>query len=126
MPTINFPANPTLNQPYTFANKTWEWNGKGWEAVQSTLFATTEEVIVDFGPSIETFVKISVGATWVTLASKLNVILSGEATTDHDPEDYVLEEISAMATNIQAGVGFDLLCYAPNGTHGQYKLLIRG
>lgn len=34
MPTINFPANPTIGQQYTFANRTWEWNGQGWQAAQ--------------------------------------------------------------------------------------------
>ena len=30
MATLNFPVNPTLNQLYTFENKTWIWNGQGW------------------------------------------------------------------------------------------------
>jgi len=30
MATLNFPVNPTLNQLYTFENKTWVWNGQGW------------------------------------------------------------------------------------------------
>ena len=30
MPTLNFPVNPTLNQVYSFENKTWIWNGQGW------------------------------------------------------------------------------------------------
>ena len=27
---IAFPTNPTINQTYTFENKTWKWNGTGW------------------------------------------------------------------------------------------------
>lgn len=34
MPTINFPTGPTVGQLYTFANRTWEWNGQGWQAAQ--------------------------------------------------------------------------------------------
>ena len=28
---INFPNSPSLNQQYTYDNKTWEWNGIYWE-----------------------------------------------------------------------------------------------
>lgn len=28
---ISFPANPTLNQTYTYGNKTWQWNGTAWQ-----------------------------------------------------------------------------------------------
>ena len=31
MPTLNFPTNPSLNQTYSFAGKTWFWNGYGWQ-----------------------------------------------------------------------------------------------
>lgn len=43
---IDFPSSPTLNQQYTFAGKTWVWNGTGWEfkavdiAVQSEFTVT--------------------------------------------------------------------------------------
>ncbi len=94
------------------------------DAKQNAL--RTVEVIADFGFPRGTFTRVPVAATWVNSSSRLNVILSGEATADHDPEDYVLEEISAMATNIQNGTGFDLLVRAPNGTHGQYKLFVQG
>lgn len=32
MPTINFPINPTIGDIYTFAGRSWEWNGEGWQA----------------------------------------------------------------------------------------------
>jgi hypothetical protein len=28
---LNFPSNPVTNQIYSFAGKTWRWNGEGWE-----------------------------------------------------------------------------------------------
>ena len=31
MPTINFPANPSVNDTYTFGGKTWVWNGAAWQ-----------------------------------------------------------------------------------------------
>jgi hypothetical protein len=30
---MNFPSSPTLNQTYTYANKTWRWNGTAWNIV---------------------------------------------------------------------------------------------
>ena len=30
---VDFPANPTLNQLYTFSGRTWRWNGSAWDAV---------------------------------------------------------------------------------------------
>jgi hypothetical protein len=35
---INFPNNPSLNQKFTEAGKTWNWNGFAWDAV--TIIAT--------------------------------------------------------------------------------------
>lgn len=32
MPTINFPINPTVGDIYTFAGRSWQWNGEGWQA----------------------------------------------------------------------------------------------
>lgn len=32
MPTINFPTGPTVGELYTFADRTWQWNGQGWQA----------------------------------------------------------------------------------------------
>lgn len=29
---INFPANPTIGQVYTYSNRSWTWNGEGWQA----------------------------------------------------------------------------------------------
>jgi len=28
---INFPANPSLNDTYTYDSKTWKWNGEAWD-----------------------------------------------------------------------------------------------
>lgn len=85
----------------------------------------TVAVNADFG-AYETLITVPVVAPWVNSNSRLTVILSGESTIDHGPEDYLIEDISAMATNIQDGVGFDLICRAPRGTRGLYKLFIQG
>jgi len=41
MPTILFPTNPSLNDTYSFAGRTWKWNGDGWEKVASTTSGAT-------------------------------------------------------------------------------------
>lgn len=30
--SFNFPANPTVGDIYTFAGRSWQWNGEGWQA----------------------------------------------------------------------------------------------
>ena len=34
---MNFPINPIIGQEYNIANKTWIFNGKGWEAKSTTI-----------------------------------------------------------------------------------------
>lgn len=34
---LDFPNSPTLNQTYTVGDRTWKWNGTGWEAVSTTV-----------------------------------------------------------------------------------------
>jgi hypothetical protein len=37
MPTIDFPASPTLNQEYGFEGCVWRWNNSGWEIKPSLV-----------------------------------------------------------------------------------------
>lgn len=34
---INFPLNPTVNQVYTYGNRTWTFTGYGWQATTTSL-----------------------------------------------------------------------------------------
>jgi len=34
---INFPSNPQLNQTYTEGNRSWQWNGRFWQATSVTV-----------------------------------------------------------------------------------------
>jgi len=43
-------------------------------------------------------------------------------SSDHTPEDAILENIRLESTNILAGTGFDLHAHAPNGTYGKYTV----
>ena len=35
MSSINFPSNPALNQTYSFADRSWVWNGRAWRTVNT-------------------------------------------------------------------------------------------
>ena len=39
---LNFPANPTLNQIHSIADRSWKWNGVGWRAVSAELNKASE------------------------------------------------------------------------------------
>ena len=28
---LDFPASPSVNDTYTFSDRTWKWNGEGWQ-----------------------------------------------------------------------------------------------
>lgn len=75
----------------------------------------------------------TVAAAWVTSATVLAcTILSADSTgylgtsLDHDPEDSLVEGITAYATNIVPGVGFDVQAYAANNSWGRYTVNITG
>ena len=38
---IDFPNNPTLNEEFTSAGKTWKWNGYAWDAITLTPVGAT-------------------------------------------------------------------------------------
>lgn len=85
----------------------------------------TTQVELDFGHTADGFGDVAittVAATWVTANSIIQVQATGAASADHDPEDGLLEEISAMAVNIIPGTSFDIEAYAPNGTWGRYEM----
>ena len=45
---INFPNTPSLNQQYTYDNKTWEWNGIYWEVYSAlTSYITSAYTVGD-------------------------------------------------------------------------------
>jgi hypothetical protein len=64
--------------------------------------------------------RTTVSAVWVTNGMIINVQPYPITTSDHDPDDYALEDLIGVAQNIVPGVGFDIFAYAPNGTWGQY------
>jgi hypothetical protein len=84
-------------------------------------------VQVDFGAKEDGMVVTTIPAPWVTATTKIIVQPSGTATSDHDPDDYGVEGISAYVSNIVAGIGFDLITHAKNSsntTWGKYNFNI--
>jgi hypothetical protein len=47
-------------------------------------------------------------------------------SADHDDEDVNLDCVSAITTNINNGVGFDIIASAPEGTWGRYNVTVTG
>ena len=81
-------------------------------------------VDVDFGAAISSTEATTTvtGQAWVTASSRILVSASGESTADHDPEDALIEGVTAIATNLVAGVGFDVIAHSPDGSSGTYRL----
>jgi hypothetical protein len=64
------------------------------------------EAVVDFGENSGDAVA-TVAAAWVAADSEI-IALAGDATSDHDVEDALLEELRFAVGNRVAGVSFDL------------------
>lgn len=81
-------------------------------------------VDVDFGAAISSTEATTTvtGQAWVTASSRILLSAGGESTADHDPEDALIEGVTAIATNLVAGVGFDVIAHSPDGSSGTYRL----
>lgn len=77
---------------------------------------------VNFGVGDTTATVTVTGQAWVTATCKIVAFPSGETTADHDPEDALVEEMTAVVLNRVAGVGFDVTAHSPNGSAGTYRL----
>jgi len=88
------------------------------------------QVLVDFGFDTElegdTARTTLIGQPWVNADSVILCNPFGGTTVDHDPDDTLVEGLVAYAENLVAGVGFDVVAYAPNNTWGQYLINVVG
>jgi hypothetical protein len=112
IPVLTFDAYGRITSATTAAAA----GGGGVNKVQATVdfgFTTGNEGDV---------ATVTVTATWVTATSIIVCAPAGIATTDHDPEDYVIEGITAYPINIVAGVGFDIIAGARENTFGTYVI----
>jgi len=100
-----------------------------YDKIQPIVVPSTVSVDVNFGSASGgegDIATATVSASWVGASSKIICAPFAVATADHDPEDYALEGITAYATNISAGVGFDVIARAPNNTFGTYTIHCMG
>lgn len=67
----------------------------------------------------------TVSAAWIQADSIINCSPMAVATDDHDADDVVVEGLTAYAANIVAGIGFDVIARAPQGTWGRYVINAR-
>lgn len=81
------------------------------------------QATVDFGPitTEDSIARVTITTVSALTTSIIQVSPAGVATTDHDPDDYQWDNISAYVSNIINGVSFDIIGVAPNGSWGQYK-----
>jgi hypothetical protein len=88
-----------------------------------------EQTTVDFGNASggeSDLAIVAVAAAWVTNGSVILCNAAGVSTPDHDPEDAALEGITAVAANLNEGVGFDVVARAPQGSWGRFNINIIG
>lgn len=93
------------------------------------LMPKTGQITVDFGNASggeADFARVTVAAAWVTSGSVILCTAAGVATPDHDAEDAALENITALAANLNAGIGFDLITSAAAGSWGRYSINFMG
>jgi len=75
----------------------------------------------------ETYVLKGVtGQAWVTADSFITCKILGLTSDDHSPEDGIIEGVRFEINNIVAGVGFDIMGHAPEGTYGKYQIKCLG
>lgn len=83
--------------------------------------------LLDFGSGIgiageDTFTTTTVSAPWVTANTILVCTPAPNASVDHEPDDAAVEGVTAYATNIVPGVGFDIVASSRGGTWGRYLI----
>jgi hypothetical protein len=87
------------------------------------------QVEVNFGPitgeNSNTSVTVT-GQSWVATDSVIIANPFAGATDDHSADEVVAEGLTAYIENVVAGVGFDVVAYAPNGTWGDYFINVIG
>lgn len=91
--------------------------------INGVNITNTGTATIDFGTS-DSFITTTISDTNALTASKIVCYVVGESTAEHDADDYGVEGITAYATNINNGVGFDIVCYTNSGlnTFGTYKI----
>lgn len=90
------------------------------DKVTGKALSLTGQALMDFGSAETDIAVLTVPATWVTGASYIQVSPFAKITADHDPDDYIAEELKSYVQNIIVGVSFDIILHAPNKSFGKY------
>lgn len=103
------------------------WTGTSWTAIGGSGGGSvnTAQGTVDFGFAVggeDSIATVTVTAAWASSTSRIVCSPAAVATADHDPDDVPAEALSAYATNVVDGVGFDIVAAAPAGTWGRYLI----
>lgn len=82
------------------------------------------EAVLNFGSidSPNNNTKITIANTSVLAGSKIICSLSNLPTTDHSIDEIMILEIGVYATNIVAGVSFDIQAFSQHKTYGNVKV----
>lgn len=96
-----------------------------WATPPTGTTVSTATVDIDFGATPDTTATATVAAAWVAAGTKIILRPQGD-TADHTAEDALIEEVEAVATNLVAGVGFDVIAHSPLGSTGQYRFAAVG
>lgn len=78
--------------------------------------------LLDFGSNNGDTASVTVAATFLTSSSRITCNHSYVATSDHDSEDSLYEELDFEAVNVVPGVSFDILAHSSSGTFGKYNV----
>ena len=63
---LDFPTNPTLNDTYSFGNRTWTWNGSAWQLNTTSAGAINGIPVGNVAPSTGAFTELSVTGNILT------------------------------------------------------------
>lgn len=77
---------------------------------------------VDFGSTENDIASVTILDWDITSTSYPSVTMYAISTTDHDPDDYMAEDLSAYVTNVINWVSFDVSVRAPNLSWWKYKV----
>lgn len=123
-----FPSSPTVEQTYTFSNKTWKWNGSAWLKLSQS--STVDYVIFDSATS-----KVSSSKTGSEIPLNNPYLISRVVTTNTtltstDNRKLLAIDTSAAAVSITlpaSPVANDFIEFIdPKGTWNVNKVTITG
>lgn len=105
--SLNFPNSPSLNDTYSFAGKTWTWNGNAWSQSSTSLLGNISENLL---PSDnDTYDLGSATKRWANLYVSGNTIILGTVALKDSDGSFVTSKAEAngyiVPTETAVGAG---------------------